>query len=410
MLDAGPVTGEGRTRHYAWVILGVAFLGLLGAQGVRLAFGAFLEPWEVDFNLSRGAVAGIGAVSYLVYGAAQPLVGLITDRVNLPRLFAAGMVVIAIGLLLVANSTTGLGLTIAYGLVSSIGFGISASVVASVLITRWFVARRGLAFGILEAGFGAGQLTLAPLSLFAITRWGWQPTMVGFAVFLGLFLAPLMVLLLKNRPEDVGLEPLGGPDPEVGEERTEGNLALLKRVEFWYLGIPFFFCGVTTTGMIDTHLIPFSHDHGNGDGITSVAVGVLALFNIIGTAGSGLLVDKYDPRHLLGWLYALRAVSLVLVLMLNQGFWLIQFGVLFGLVDFATVAPTQTLVSRYFGGRALGFVFGLILFSHQIGSAVGSYVPGRIHDVTGSYSVAFLGAALTLVAASFLSFRLPRLR
>lgn len=184
-------------------------------------------------------------------------------------------------------------------------------------------------------------------------------------------------------------------------------MAILRRKEFWYLGIPFFVCGITTTGMIDTHLIPFAHDHGNGDAITSAAVGVLALFNIIGTAGAGLLVDHYDPRKMLGLLYALRAVSLVVVLGLNEGFWLIQFGVLFGLVDFATVAPTQTLVTRYFGARYLGFVFGLVLASHQVGSALGSWLPARIYDTTGSYDASFVGAAATLVVASALSFLLP---
>ena len=98
---------------------------------------------------------------------------------------------------------------------------------------------------------------------------------------------------------------------------------------------------------------------------------------------------------------------MVLVLVLNQGFWLVQFGVLFGIVDFATVAPTQTLVSRYFGARSMGFVFGLVLASHQVGSAIGSYVPGRLYDLTGSYGLSFIMAATTLVIASTLSFLLP---
>ncbi|KAG1648399.1 putative MFS-type transporter YbfB [Nymphon striatum] len=160
--------------------------------------------------------------------------------------------------------------------------------------------------------------------------------------------------MLRERPSDMGLEPLGGPDPMDDFVDEQRDTSLLLRREFWYLGVPFFVCGITTTGMIDTHLIPFAHDHGNGDAITSAAVAVLALFNIIGTAGSGLLVDKYDPRRMLGWLYAVRGVSLLVVLVLNEGFWLIQFGILFGLVDFATVAPTQTLVSRYFGPQSLG--------------------------------------------------------
>lgn len=398
-----------RSRHYAWVILGVAFVGLLGAQGVRLAFGAFVEPWEADFDVSRGTVAGVALVSYLIYGLAQPIIGRYVERFDIPRLFAFGMVVIAVGLVLTAMSSSTLALLASYGVLASVGFGISASVVASVLVARWFVAKRGLAFGILEAGFGAGQLVLAPLSLLLIGTLGWRPTLLVFAALLAFVLAPLMVRFLHNSPGAVGLQPLGGPDP-LDARGADGDrqFGILRRREFWYLGIPFFVCGITTTGMIDTHLIPFAHDHGNGDAITSAAVAVLAAFNIIGTAGSGLLVDKYDSRHMLGWLYAVRAVSLLIVLVLNQGFWLVQFGVLFGLVDFATVAPTQTLVSRYFGARSLGFVFGLVLTSHQVGSALGSYVPGRLYDATGSYNSSFVFAAATLVAASALSFLLPR--
>lgn len=389
------------------MILAVAFVGVLAAQGVRLAFGAFVEPWEASFDISRGTVAAVSLVSYLIYGFAQPLVGKVVERYDIPRFFAIGVLIIAVGIALTATTDSVWALTFTYGVIASVGFAMAASVAASVLIARWFVAKRGLAFGILEAGFGAGQLVLAPLSLLMIATLGWRPTLLVFAAILAVVIAPMVLWLLRDRPEMVGLEPLGGPDPALADPETDREFGLLRRKEFWYLGIPFFVCGITTTGMIDTHLIPFSHDHGNGDAITSFAVGSLALFNMIGTAGSGLLVDRYDPRRMLGWLYLVRAVSLVLVLALNQGFWLVQFGVLFGLVDFATVAPTQTLVSRYFGARSLGFVFGLVLASHQAGSALGSYVPGRLHDITGNYNASFIMAALTLVAASLLSFLLP---
>jgi sugar phosphate permease len=398
----------GPFSHYAWVILGVTFVGLLFAQGVRLAFGAFVEPWEETFEISRGSVTFVSLVSFLVYGALQPVVGHFVERFHIPRLLAFGMVVISGGLLLTAAASSPWALVAWYGIVASLGFGIAASVLGSVLIARWFVEKRGVAFGIFEAGSGAGQLVVVPLSLYSVKHFGWETTFVIFAVVLAFVVAPLMVLFLRNFPADVGLEPLGGPDPDLDAIDDSVVPALLfRRKEFWYLGLPFFVCGITTTGMIDTHLIAFSHDHGNGDAITSVAVGSLALFNIIGTVGSGFLVDAYDPRRILGWLYVMRAVSLILVLVLNEGFWLVQFGVLFGLVDFATVAPTQVLVSRYFGARSMGFVFGLVLASHQAGSALGSYLPGVLHDATGSYTIAFVGAAVTLLAASALSFRLP---
>lgn len=393
--------------HYAWVVLAVAFVAVLAAQGVRLAFGAFIIPWENDFDVSRGTITTVSLVSYLVYGLAQPLVGRAVARFDIPRFFAAGVLIIAAGLFLTARSDSVWALMLAYGVVASVGFGMAASVAASVLIARWFVERRGLAFGVLEAGFGAGQLVLAPASLFAIARFGWQTTTTVLAVVLVVIIVPLVLVFWRNDPADVGLEPYGGPDPLLANADDDPGFGFLRRKEFWYLGVPFFVCGITTTGMIDTHLIPFSHDHGNSEAITSAAVGALALFNIVGTAGSGLLVDKYDPRRMLGWLYAIRGLSLIIVLWLNEGFWLVQFGILFGIVDFATVAPTQTLISRYFGARSMGFIFGLVLGSHQVGSALGAWVPGWLFDMTGSYNISFIGAATTLVVASALSFWLP---
>ncbi|MFT7474255.1 MAG: MFS family permease [Verrucomicrobiales bacterium] len=397
-----------RSPHYAWVILTVTFLGLLMAQGVRLAFGAFVEPWEDTFEISRGTVTLVSLVSFLVYGALQPLIGKFAERFDISRMFAFGMLVTSGGLVLSAISRSPVALIGAYGVFTSVGFGIASSVLGSVLIARWFTEKRGMAFGIFEAGSGAGQLVLVPASLWLVKAVGWETTFWIFAGILAFVLAPMTLLLLRNHPEDHGLEPLGGPDPNAADLARSGDeRSLYGRREFWYLVIPFFVCGITTTGMIDTHLIAFSHDHGNGDAVTSVAVGSLALFNIIGTATSGFLVDTYDPRRILGWLYAVRAVSLVMVIFLNQGLWLVQFGVLFGLVDFATVAPTQTLVSRYFGPKSMGYVFGLILASHQVGSALGSYLPGLLHDATGSYTIAFVMAALTLIVATTFSFRLP---
>lgn len=159
--------------------------------------------------------------------------------------------------------------------------------------------------------------------------------------------------------------------------------------------------------MIDTHLIPYAHDHGYSAAVTGATVSLLAAFNVLGTLASGPLSDRYDSRRILASLYAGRALTLVLLLTTGSPGWLLAFGVLFGVVDFATVAPTQVLSSAYFRGHSLGVVFGLIFLAHQLGSAVGAYVPGALHDLTGSYTLALLSGAAALVLAAALSLTLP---
>jgi MFS family permease len=410
-----------RRLHYAWVVVAVAFVGLLTAQGARLSFGAFLGPWQSEFGTSRGSISLISTVSFLVYGVTQPLAGRLVDRVGTRAVLSGSAALVGVGLALAATARSPLELGLTYGLLASIGFGGASQVVASVAVTEWFIARRGLVFAVVEAAYGAGQILVVPAALVLVTTAGWRPALLVLAGLAAVLAAPLMLVLLRSRPADKGLEPYGGASvlvPQEWAERADGDAgparvrrpplsALLRRREFWGLALPFFVCGYTTTGMIDTHLIPLAHDHGYGTATTGTAVGVLAVFNVLGTLASGPLADRYDSRMILAGLYGMRAVTLVLLLFTHGAPALLVFSLTFGLVDFATVAPTQVLASRWFRGHSLGVVFGLIFLAHQVGSAVGAYVPGALHDLTGSYDLALLGGVAVLVLATLTSAALP---
>jgi MFS family permease len=403
-----------RKLHYAWIMLLLCFLGLLAAQGVRLSFGAFIEPWERTFQVDRSVVSFVSFLSFVVYGLAQPFVGRLVDRYGIRRVLSLSVLLVGVGLLATAFARTPLQLMLIYGVIASLGFGGASGVVASVAVTTWFETRRGLAFGIVEAGFAVGQLVLVPTSLLLIQAWGWQRTMIALGLGLSLVIFPLLLLLLRSTPAEIGAQPYGAAvtpalrnEPGAIESQPAAPYTIFFQRAFWGLALPFFICGITTTGMIDTHLIPFAHDHGYAAGVTGAAVSLLAAFNILGTLASGPLSDRWDNRHILGSLYAIRALSLVLLLTLHQPQWLLAFGVIFGLVDFAVLAPTQLLASRYFEGHSLGFVFGLISLTHQLGSALGAYIPGVLYDLTGSYNLPFAAGAGILVIGALLSFLLP---
>jgi MFS family permease len=314
------------------------------------------------------------------------------------------------------------GLTLMYGVLASLGFGGASGVAASVAVTQWFKEKRGLAFGMIEAGFGAGQFVLVPASLFLIDAHGWRLTLTVLGAFAAVVAFPILLFFLKARPADVGLRSYGeDPAKETVNEEPSGiqpertgrpaeRINLWTSRAFWSLILPFFICGMSTTGMIDTHLVPFAHDHGYSTAVTGAAVSLLAAFNVFGTLASGPLADRFDNRKILGTLYAMRAVTLAVLVFAPRGsVWLLVFGIAFGLVDFAVLAPTQVLASYLFEGHSVGTVFGLLSLSHQLGSALGAYLPGLLYDATGNYTVAFLGAAGGLVVGSLLSFSVPRL-
>lgn len=402
-------------RHPAWTVLGLCFFAILCAQGVRLSFGAFVRPWEDAFGASRGTITLIGSLSFLVYGGSQPFVGRAVDRFGIRRTLVVASLLVAAGLALSAAARSPWQLALSYGVVASLGFGGASGVAASVAVTYWFTQRRGLAFALVEAGFGAGQLALVPLALVAVAQLGWRETLVGGGVLLSCVVAPVLARWLRDRPEDVGLEPIGGthvaePVADDHAPPAEGLRGLARSRGFWILAAPFFVCGLTTTGFVDTHLIPLAQDRGIAAATTGLAVALLAAANVTGILASGPLADRVDNRLLLAGLYGTRALSFVALYALGGGAALLAFALLFGLVDFSTVAPTQWLAARYVEPRTVGLAFGCLNAVHQLGSAIGAWLPGLAFDATGSYDEVMVAAAIVLAAASAICLALPRPR
>ena len=413
----------GTRIHYAWIVLLLSFFGVLAVQGVRLSFGAYIEPWEAEFAANRGQISLISAVSFIVYGLTVPVFGRLVDRFGVVRVFAPCILLTGLSTICTAFAGETWHLMLLYGIISSVGFGGASGVVATVAVTNWFARKRGFAYGVLEAGFAAGQMIIVPVSLFLIHGLGWQQAVLITGTFLIAVVFPIILLFLKDRPADKQAQPLGAEDVSPSQEaaaesETAGSvppasddapaggrrpMAALKSRIFWFLFLPFVICGYTTTGLMDTHLIPYSHGIGHSVEVTGIAVGLLAAFNIVGCVLSGFLSDRWNPALLLAVLYAARAVSMVILLFAAEPVWLIVFAVLFGLADFATVAPTTLIASRHFRTHSLGLIIGIITLGHQIGSALGAYVPGLMHTWTGSYFDAFVIAIILLAIASMLS-------
>ncbi|MDA7026464.1 MFS transporter [Bacillus sp. CLL-7-23] len=400
--------------HYAWLIVFVTFLTLLAVQGVRLSFGAFIKPWEEDFSLDRGTISLISMLSFIVYGVSQPVIGRLVDRVGPRIVLSLSTLLVGLSIFFTNFVTSPWQLFILYGIIVSLGVGGASNIASTVIVTNWFSEKRGLALGVMEAGFGAGQMLLVPGSLLLIDWFNWKVAVCVLGIFLTLIIFPIAGLFLRNSPTEKNMQPVGGFHHQSGP--THKTTDQLKNIsdksafinkKFWLLILPFFICGFTTTGLMDTHLIPFSHDHGFSTSTTSVAVSLLAGFNIIGILISGMVADRFSNRKLLCFLYAVRAVSLIILLSSHEPFLLLGFAVLFGLVDFATVTPTQMLAAQYFKQYSVGSILGWLFFSHQIGSALGAYLPGVWYSQSGSYNLSFTLSIILLIGASMLNILLP---
>lgn len=409
-----PTTAAPRPRvHYAWVVAVVVFLTLLAASGFRSTPGVLLVPLERD-GFSRDTVSLAVSVNLLLFGFTGPFAAAAMQRFGVRRVVLGALVLVAAGSGLTVLISRPWHLVLLWGVVVGLGTGSMASVLAATVANRWFVARRGLVTGVLTAASATGQLVFLPVLAALTDRVGWRASSLVVAGA-ALSAVPLVALLLRDSPAQVGLRPYGAPEDEPVVPPATGNPVALafaglrtasRSGTFWLLAGSFFVCGASTNGLIGTHFLPAAHDHGIAPVTAASLLALIGVFDILGTTASGYLTDRVDPRVLLAWYYVLRGLSLLaLPAVLDTGSLpLLGFVVFYGLDWVATVPPTIALCAKVAGPSRTPVVFGWVFASHQLGAAVAASAAGVSRTTSGSYTTSFLvagalcgvGAALAL--------------
>jgi sugar phosphate permease len=399
--------------YYGWIVVGVTALTVLVAAGVRAAPAVLIHPLEQDFGWARASISLAASIGLILYGISSPVAGAIIDRYGPRRLMLAGVLIVAASTLLSATISELWQLHLLWGVFSGLGTGLAAAVLAATVATKWFSKRRGFVVGLLGASVSAGNLVFVPLLMWLFVTLSWQ----AGVVILGLIvvsLFPLIWLLMRDSPDEIGSN-IREDTPELPDLRTSQErwpmrvMATATRVpEFWLLSGTFFICGATSNGIIGTHLIPHSIDIGIREITAATIIGIMGAMNFVGTIGSGILTDRYDPRKLLAMYYTFRGLSLFLLPFVT-GFWgLVIFAVVFGLDYIATVPPTVALTADIFGRERVGTVYGWIFLAHQAGAGGAAYLGGLSRDAFGDYQLAFLAAGGLAVAGGLMALRISR--
>jgi sugar phosphate permease len=396
--------------HYGWVVVAVTCLTLLVSAGITTAPTVFILPVEQDLGWRRDVIAFAVSIGLVLFGLTGPFAGRLIDRVGPRLVMLAGLALAGLGILAGALMTEVWQLNLFWGVLRGIGAGMTAAVLGATVANRWFVARRGLVTGIFGGATSAGQLIFIPTLMTLVLATGWRQASLTLALIAFAVLAPVL-LLMRNDPDDVGLQPYGGPAPAAGGGAGSGGVmaAALRAPEFWLLAGSFFVCGATSNGLIGTHFIPHSVDHGVPEVKAAGTLALMGAMNFVGTVGSGWLTDRFDPRKLLGCYYTFRGLSLLLLpILVTSDLGLVAWAVLFGLDYIATVPPTVALVADTFGRRQVGSVFGWVFFSHQVGAALAAYLGGVARVALGDYQLAFFIAGLLGIIGAALALRVNR--
>ncbi len=400
-----------RRIHYGWVVAGVTFLVLLVGASVRSTPGVLIVPLRQEFGWSTATISGAVALNIMLYGLVGPFAVAVMERFGLRRAVCAALLLLATGAGLTVFMRQAWQLTLLWGVLVGLGSGMVAMVLGATVANRWFAKSRGLVVGMLTASSATGQLLFLPLLARAAVDIGWRATSLTVAGA-ALLLVPLVVLVMRDRPADLGLPPYGATAVEPAPVHSVNPAVRAIRAlrtglgsrDFWLFAGSFFVCGASTSGLIGTHLIPACVDHGIPEVRAAGLLAVMGIFDLFGTTASGWLTDRLDSRKLLFWYYGLRGLSLMYLPFSFRydfhGLWL--FAMFYGLDWIATVPPTLRLSEQAFGKQNAALMFGWIQAAHQVGGALAAWGAGYVRTATGNYAPAFFAAGFVCLGAAVL--------
>jgi MFS family permease len=401
MIEGVPMQAAQQRSFWIPVICGAVILTI--GIGARQSFGIFQKPIATDLQVGRELWSFGNALSMLLMGAFSPFVGNIADRFGTARTVAGGGVLYVAGMLMMAMATEGVLLTLGNALT---GVGMAAAGFGPIfgVITRQTpVVKRSIALGVATAGGSFGQFAVVPFVSVLQERFGdWHATMLVLAV-----VSTVMVPLTLGLREDRGAAPAGAARAQSSREALK---EAFESRSFWLLTIGFFVCGFHVA-FVGLHLPSYISDKAValtlfGRTVSPLelggwAIGLVGLFNIAGSLLWAWLGGRYPRKSMLALLYLLRSLVFALFLVLPlSATTVLAFAAALGFLWLGTVPLTSGLVGYVFGPVYMSTLYGIVFFSHQVGSFLGGWGAGRLYDLRGDYDLMWvLSIGLGLVAA-----------
>tara|TARA_B100000809_G_scaffold238609_1_gene259538 strand:- start:4777 stop:6009 length:1233 start_codon:yes stop_codon:yes gene_type:complete len=394
-------TSENKSFHRAIIVVALGFLALALVFSARAALGLAMPIWENDLDWSRGYVSNVAAVALLIMAVASPISGFILDRKGLRFTLLLGLIAVFISCIVISMAQSAWVLLIGFGIIGGVGFGIVATHMIASAVARVYPENVGFASGIATSGSSAGQFLIVPLIALIFASFSWRWGFAGIAVGIAC-LIPLVWWVPSDKPAKQVSK------ASTINDATDLKFSLKKLFStpvFHLLFWSYLICGYTTTGVIETHLMPFASFCGFEPIPSAAAYGLLSAVNLVGMISIGWLTDKMNRPLLLGCIYIIRGFTFWILLNVGTSYeTLLLFAVIFGVVDYSTVPVTASLVASHIGLKVMGLTMGLLSAGHSIGAAIAASLGGYFFDRDATYDLIWVSSIALATIAGVLAF------
>ena len=392
---------ENKAIHKAIVVVALGFLALALSFSARAVLGLAMPIWESELSWSRGYVSNVAAIALLMMAFIAPLSGFMLDRKGLRFTLLFGLVAVFISCVVISMAESAWVLLVGFGIIGGIGFGIVATHVVASAVARVYPDNVGFASGIATSGSTAGQFLIVPLIAFVVASFSWRWGFAGLAIGTAC-LIPFVWFVPNDKPQNT----LGDESSKNGDSHWKDMLSRLSTSPVFHLLFwSYVICGYTTSGVIETHLMPYASYCGFKPIPSATAYGLLSAVNLLGMIGVGWLTDKMNRPLLLGCIYIIRGLTFWLLLNVGTSYeTLLLFAIVFGVVDYSTVPVTASLVASHIGLKMMGLTMGLLSAGHSMGASIGASLGGYFFDKDATYDLIWMSSIALAIIAGVLVF------
>ncbi len=393
--------------YYGWIILAVSSLGMfMTTPGQTLGVSIFLDSIITDLDLSRSQVALMYTFGTLAGSFLLPFVGRFIDKRG-PRLSVAIIVTLfALACIYMGFIRNLLMLFLGFFFIRSMGQG-SLSLVSNYTINQWFIRRRGLAIGLAGFGFAIATAVFPPAIEFLLQNFGWRQSYMILGLVLATTMLPLGILFFRSAPEHYGLKPDGTKQAEAVSEYNATPQEARSSLIFWLLSAAIFLTSALGTGLLFHHYSIMEQVGLNRESALLLFI-PLGFTTFASNFITGLLLDRFPPRFMLAFAQFMLAVSLAFASFVFSAPTILVYGVIFGIMQGATGAISNTAFAHYFGRQYLGEIKGTVQTINVAGSAFGPFLFAIFYQQSGSYIPVLLFSMIPPLAIALATLIIPR--